>query len=99
MILWRISSISWFEFRASAKTHFALPQISSLGSPTPVHARPHQARDSSAYPACLIFFTPQGMAGFVLSYGSMSSNQSGEGDIRRSLIDADLVDCMVALPG
>jgi type I restriction enzyme M protein len=42
---------------------------------------------------------PQGMAGFVLANGSMSSNQSGEGDIRRALIDADLVDCMVALPG
>jgi len=41
---------------------------------------------------------PQGMAGFVLANGSMSSNQSGEGDIRRALIDADLVDCMVALP-
>jgi len=42
---------------------------------------------------------PQGMAGFVLANGSMSSNQSGEGDIRRKLIEADLVDCMVALPG
>jgi type I restriction enzyme M protein len=42
---------------------------------------------------------PQGMAGFVLANGSMSSNQSGEGDIRRAIIDADLVDCMVALPG
>ena len=42
---------------------------------------------------------PAGMAGFVLANGSMSSNQSGEGDIRRALIDADLVDCMVALPG
>ena len=42
---------------------------------------------------------PQGMAGFVLANGSMSSNQSGEGDIRKSLIEADLVDCMVALPG
>ena len=40
-----------------------------------------------------------GMAGFVLANGSMSSNQSGEGDIRRALIEADLVDCMVALPG
>ena len=38
------------------------------------------------------------MAGFVLANGSMSSNQSGEGDIRRVLIEADLVDCMVALP-
>jgi type I restriction enzyme M protein len=42
---------------------------------------------------------PNGMAGFVLANGSMSSNQSGEGDIRRALVDADLVDCMVALPG
>lgn len=42
---------------------------------------------------------PTGMAGFVLANGSMSSNQSGEGDIRKAMIDADLVDCMVALPG
>ena len=42
---------------------------------------------------------PQGMAGFVLANGSMSSNQSGEGEIRRALIEADIVDCMVALPG
>ncbi len=42
---------------------------------------------------------PDGMAGFVLANGSMSSNQSGEGDIRKALIEADLVDCMVALPG
>ncbi len=43
--------------------------------------------------------SPQGTAGFVLANGSMSSNQSGEGDIRRAIIEADLVDCMVALPG
>jgi len=62
---------------------------------------------------------PNGMAGFVLANGSMSSNQSGDcnarsarreratnsqglgsqRDIRRALIEADLVDCMVALPG
>jgi type I restriction enzyme M protein len=42
---------------------------------------------------------PHGMAGFVLANGSMSSNQSGEGDIRKALIEADLVDCMVAMPG
>ena len=40
-----------------------------------------------------------GFAGFVLANGSMSSNQSGEGDIRKAIVDADLVDCMVALPG
>ncbi|QIZ71240.1 class I SAM-dependent DNA methyltransferase [Oxynema aestuarii] len=42
---------------------------------------------------------PNGMAGFVLANGSMSSNQSGEGEIRKALIASDLVDCMIALPG
>jgi len=42
---------------------------------------------------------PAGVAGFVLANGSMSSNQSGEGEIRKALIEADVVDCMVALPG
>jgi type I restriction enzyme M protein len=42
---------------------------------------------------------PTGVAGFVLANGSMSSNQSGEGEIRKNLIEADIVDCMVALPG
>jgi type I restriction enzyme M protein len=43
--------------------------------------------------------SPTGIAGFVLANGSMSSNQSGEGEIRKKIIEADLVDCMVALPG
>lgn len=43
--------------------------------------------------------SPTGLAGFVLANGSMSSNTSGEGEIRRAIIEADLVDCMVALPG
>ncbi|MHB8398135.1 MAG: type I restriction-modification system subunit M [Candidatus Limnocylindrales bacterium] len=42
---------------------------------------------------------PTGIAGFVLANGSMSTNQSGEGEIRRAIIEADLVDAMVALPG
>lgn len=41
---------------------------------------------------------PNGVAGFVLANGSMSSNTSGEGEIRRRMIEADLVDCMIALP-
>lgn len=43
--------------------------------------------------------SPNGTAGFVLANGSMSSNTSGEGDIRKAIIKDDLVDCMVALPG
>lgn len=41
---------------------------------------------------------PHGIAGFVLSNGSMSSNTSNEGVIRQNIVKADLVDCMVALP-
>ena len=42
---------------------------------------------------------PRGLAGFVLANGSMSSTARGEGEIRQRLIEDDLVDCMVALPG
>lgn len=40
-----------------------------------------------------------GTAGFVLANGSMSSNTSGEGDIRAKLVNDDRVECMIALPG
>ena len=43
--------------------------------------------------------SPRGTAGFVLANGSMSSNQSNEGEIRKNIIEADLVECIVALPG
>ncbi|MER9740571.1 type I restriction-modification system subunit M [Mesorhizobium sp. M0187] len=42
---------------------------------------------------------PDGYAGVVLANGSLSSQQSGEGDIRRKMIEANLVDCVVSLPG
>ncbi|MEN8502097.1 class I SAM-dependent DNA methyltransferase [Paraburkholderia sp. SIMBA_050] len=42
---------------------------------------------------------PFGTAGVVLANGSMSSDQSGEGDIRCEMLEKDIVDCMVALPG
>ena len=42
---------------------------------------------------------PNGTAGVVLANGSMSSAQSGEDEIRRAMVEADVVDCMVALPG
>jgi type I restriction enzyme M protein len=41
---------------------------------------------------------PGGTAGFVMANGSLSSNTSGEGEIRKAIIEADLVDCIVALP-
>jgi len=42
--------------------------------------------------------SPRGTAGFVLANGSLSSKSGGEGGIRRKLVDADLVDCIVAMP-
>ena len=42
---------------------------------------------------------PNGVAGVVLANGSMSSAQSGEGAIRRAMVEGDAVDCMIALPG
>jgi len=42
---------------------------------------------------------PNGIAGFVMANGSMASNSGGEGEIRRALVENDLVDCMIALPG
>ena len=47
----------------------------------------------------LYHLAPRGTAGFVLANGSMSSNQAGEGEIRKNIIEADLVDCIIALPG
>lgn len=43
--------------------------------------------------------SPHGFAGVVLANGSMSSQQSGEGEIRQAMIEAGVIDCMVALPG
>lgn len=42
---------------------------------------------------------PTGTAGVVLANGSMSSTQSGEGEIRKALVEGDVIDCMIALPG
>ena len=43
--------------------------------------------------------SPRGIAGFVLANGSMSTNTSGEGEIRKNIVEANLVDCIIALPG
>ncbi len=42
--------------------------------------------------------SPHGVAGFVLANGSLSSKTSGEGEIRRNLVESNIVDCIVALP-
>jgi type I restriction enzyme M protein len=46
----------------------------------------------------LYHLSPSGIAGFVLAKGSLTSKTSGEGDIRKALVEARLVDCIVNLP-
>src|SRR5437870_5146022 len=75
----------WFRKDDDARWQFALPPRGNANFAWVQHFIHHLA--------------PTGMAGFVLANGSMSSNQSGEGEIRRAIIEADLVDCMVTLPG
>jgi len=46
----------------------------------------------------LYHLSPSGQAGFVLAKGSLTSKTSGEGDIRKALVEARLIDCIVNLP-
>ena len=46
----------------------------------------------------LFHLAPNGLAGFVLAKGSLTSNTNNEGEIRKALIETDLVDCIVNLP-
>ena len=65
-----------------------------------VYGKPPAGNANYAWVQHFIYhLAPTGLAGFVLANGSMSSNQSGEGEIRKAIVEADLVDCMVALPG
>src|SRR5579875_640272 len=63
------------------------------------YGTPPQGNANFAWVQHFIYhLSPKGTAGFVLANGSLSSKSSGEGDIRRKLVEADLVDCIVAMP-
>ena len=68
-----------------ARWKFGVPPVSNANYAWLQHIHHHLA--------------PNGAAGVVLANGFMSSAQSGEGDIRRKMVDGDTVDCMIALPG
>ena len=64
------------------------------------HGTPPQGNANFAWLQHILHhLAPRGTAGVVLANGSMASQQSGEGEIRRAMIEADVVDCIVALPG
>lgn len=64
------------------------------------YGTPPQGNANFAWVQHMIYhLSPKGYAGIVLANGSMSSNTNNEGEIRKALLEADLVDCMIALPG
>ena len=64
------------------------------------YGRPPSGNANFAWLQHMLYHTaPNGSLGLLLANGSMSSNTSGEGAIRKALIENDLVECMVALPG
>ncbi|HDS1724794.1 MULTISPECIES: class I SAM-dependent DNA methyltransferase [Pseudomonas] len=70
------------------------------GDPRWVYGTPPQGNANYAWLQHMLFhLKPSGRAGIVLANGSMSSDQNTEGDIRRAMVEADVVEVMVALPG
>ena len=59
---------------------------------------PHSNANFAWMQHMIYHLAPKGVMAMVLANGSLSSNTSGEGDIRKAIVDADLVDCIVALP-
>jgi len=65
-----------------------------------VHGTPPQGNANFAWLQHMLHhLAPKGTMALLLANGSMSSNSGGEGDIRKALVEADLIECMVALPG
>lgn len=65
-----------------------------------VYGKPPSGNANFAWLQHMLYhLAPNGSLGLLLANGSMSSNTSGEGEIRKALIDNDLIECMVALPG
>jgi type I restriction enzyme M protein len=70
------------------------------GDPRWVYGTPPQGNANYAWLQHMLYhLKPTGRAGIVLANGSMSSSQSGEGEIRRAMVEDDVVEVMVALPG
>jgi type I restriction enzyme M protein len=70
------------------------------GDPRWIYGTPPQGNANYAWLQHMLYhLKPSGRAGIVLANGSMSSSQNSEGDIRRAMVEADVVDVMIALPG
>ncbi len=73
---------------------------SLMGDPRWVYGDPPPGNANYAWLQHMLYhLKPSGRAGIVLANGSMSSSQNSEGSIRAAMVDADVVEVMVALPG
>jgi type I restriction enzyme M protein len=69
------------------------------GAPRWVYGTPPKSNANFAWVQHMLYhLTPHGSMALLLANGSMSSNTKGEGEIRKALVEADLVECMLALP-
>jgi type I restriction-modification system DNA methylase subunit len=76
------------------------PHHGKVYDPCWVHGTPPQGNANYAWLQHMLYhLKANGRAGIVLANGSMSSSQNSEGDIRRAMVEADVVEVMVALPG
>lgn len=70
------------------------------GDPRWIYGTPPKSNANFAWVQHMLYhLAPTGSMALLLANGSMSSNTKGEGEIRRALVEADLVECMLALPG
>lgn len=70
------------------------------GDPRWVYGTPPKSNANFAWVQHMLYhLAPHGSMALLLANGSMSSNTKGEGEIRQALVEADLVECMLALPG
>ena len=70
------------------------------GDPRWVYGTPPKGNANFAWVQHMLYhLAPHGSMALLLANGSMSSNTKGEGEIRKALVEADLVECMLALPG
>ena len=89
-----------FRHGQSAVQHQRLVERQAEDDPRWKYGTPPQGNANFAWLQHMLHhLAPNGSMALLLANGSMSSNTNGEGDIRRALVEADLVECMVALPG
>ena len=70
------------------------------GDPRWIYGTPPRGNANYAWLQHMLYhLKPNGRAGIVLANGSMSSSQNSEGDIRKKMVEADVVECMISLPG